>query len=160
RPASGNRIRATRKERVNMVCSRSVLRLFRNWAPAEARVVHSPRMGVSTRGASGPPSVRRTASRSLCGKRSSAGQCGRARLYGQPVLGGLAADPLHEPADLAVGDAELGGDLDVGVVLHAHLDDLPVLRALLVEEVFQLVEKEVGLLGSRLGVEDLTKAVL
>src|SRR5207253_6645376 len=47
------------------------------------------------------------------------------------------ADPLHEATDLAVGDAQPGGDLDVVVPFHTHFQDATVLRPQLGEEVFE-----------------------
>src|SRR5262249_39098314 len=64
-----------------------------------------------------------------------------------PFLLRQAADALEDPADLAVVEAQLGGDLLVAVSLHTHLENGAFVRLQLAHEVFQLVEK--GHLGLR-----------
>src|SRR5262249_41153125 len=44
-------------------------------------------------------------------------------LPGQPFLFRQAADPFHEATDLAVGDLQLLGDLEVIIPLHPHFQN-------------------------------------
>src|SRR5262249_44618543 len=68
--------------------------------------------------------------------------------------------PFHDPADLAVRDAQPLGDLDVIVPLHAQLQDVALLRLQLGQEVLQLVDERGGLLRRRLAGQQLQQQLL